>query len=326
MGGPAGARAAGGGAHLLRHRALELVGGGFQALGGQVPRDSPVVVEPPFSARPCLHMSESAPVCEAVRAVFYSEGAFLSVCRKLRCGAPIRWIWSAGRPPGVAPDPDRRPRSAQVHRPRTPVLGIRHRCTGSSAVILDLAAEAQVKRWMLTHKYPNKLMAKYQAEFKAARHKSEPVKKAEVEVARLRKDLAEARKEKRKLTELAGTYAIMIDQLTRERAEAIAERDEALAARDAALGLTPLAHHAAAAAVCPASWRTPTPSAPAGAAVGSARAGSTCPVPRGPVRRMDPTVVAARADTVGTWCLPPWTSYAPPSPCSARQEVRSSPP
>ncbi|MFE2094591.1 hypothetical protein [Streptomyces sp. NPDC059460] len=102
---------------------------------------------------------------------------------------------------------------------------------------------------MLTHKYPNKLMAKYQAEFKAARHKSEPVKKAEVEVARLREDLAEARKEKRelkekrKLTELAGTYAIMIDQLTRERAEAIAERDEALAARDAALGVNPCSPH-----------------------------------------------------------------------------------
>ncbi|MFD0622202.1 hypothetical protein ACFQ2K_05860 [Streptomyces sanglieri] len=106
--------------------------------------------------------------------------------------------------------------------------------------ILDLAEEAQVKRWLLTHKYPNTLMAKYQAEFKAARHKSEPVKKAEAELDRLRDDLARVRTEKRQLSELVGTYAVMIEQLARERAEAIAERDEALAARDAALGVTAL--------------------------------------------------------------------------------------
>ncbi|MCC3655743.1 hypothetical protein LIX60_30655 [Streptomyces sp. S07_1.15] len=106
--------------------------------------------------------------------------------------------------------------------------------------ILDLAEEAQVKRWLLTHKYPTTLMAKYQAEFKAARHKSEPVKKAEAEIDKLRDDLAKARKEKRQLADLLGTYAVMIEQLARERAEAIAERDEALVARDAALGVTAL--------------------------------------------------------------------------------------
>ncbi|MGI3198202.1 hypothetical protein ACRJ4W_05335 [Streptomyces sp. GLT-R25] len=106
--------------------------------------------------------------------------------------------------------------------------------------ILDLAEEAQVKRWLLTHKYPNKLMAKYQAEFKAARHKSEPVKKVEAELDKLREELARVRREKRQLTELVGTYAVMIEQLARERAEALAERDEALTARDAALGVTAL--------------------------------------------------------------------------------------
>ncbi|MFF3245186.1 hypothetical protein ACFYWY_15980 [Streptomyces sp. NPDC002870] len=106
--------------------------------------------------------------------------------------------------------------------------------------ILDLAEEAQVKRWLLTHKYPTMLMAKYQAEFKAARHKSEPVKKAEGESDKLREDLTRVRKEKRQLADLLGTYAVMIEQLARERAEAIAERDEALAARDAALGVTAL--------------------------------------------------------------------------------------
>jgi ribonuclease BN (tRNA processing enzyme) len=49
-------------------------------------------------------------------------------------------------------------------------------CSGKRT-ILDLAEEAQIKRWLLTHRYPNKLMAKYQAEFEAARHRSEPVKR-----------------------------------------------------------------------------------------------------------------------------------------------------
>jgi hypothetical protein len=106
--------------------------------------------------------------------------------------------------------------------------------------ILDLAQEAEVKRWLLTHKYPNKLMAKYQAEFKAAKHKSDPVKKAEAEIEKLREDLAKARKEKRQLAELVGTYAVMIEQLATERATALAERDEAMDARDSALGVTAL--------------------------------------------------------------------------------------
>ncbi|MFB6978201.1 hypothetical protein [Streptomyces scopuliridis] len=106
--------------------------------------------------------------------------------------------------------------------------------------ILDLAEEAQVKRWLLTHKYPTTLMAKYQAEFKAARHKSEPVKKAEAELDKLREDPAKVRNEKRQLKELVGTYAVMIEQLAGERAAAIAECDEAIAARDAALGITAL--------------------------------------------------------------------------------------
>jgi hypothetical protein len=75
--------------------------------------------------------------------------------------------------------------------------------------ILDLAEEAQVKRWLLTHKYPTTLMTKYQAEFKAARHKSEPVKKAEAEIDKLREDLTRVRKEKRQLANLLGTYAFI---------------------------------------------------------------------------------------------------------------------
>ncbi|MFF4169684.1 hypothetical protein [Streptomyces sp. NPDC001744] len=73
-----------------------------------------------------------------------------------------------------------------------------------------------------------------------ARHKSQPVKKAEVETAQLREDLAGAREEERKPAELAGTYAALIEQPAHERAEATAERDGAPAARDATLGVTAL--------------------------------------------------------------------------------------
>ncbi|MFF0479591.1 hypothetical protein [Streptomyces sp. NPDC004284] len=71
-------------------------------------------------------------------------------------------------------------------------------------------------------------------------YKSEPVKKAEAEIDKLREDLTRVREEKRQLADLLGAYAVMNEQLARERAEVITERDEALATRDAALGVTAL--------------------------------------------------------------------------------------
>ncbi|MFD9452699.1 hypothetical protein ACFWBC_06375 [Streptomyces sp. NPDC059985] len=110
--------------------------------------------------------------------------------------------------------------------------------------ILDLAREAQVKRWILTHKYPIRLMAKYQAEFKAAQSETEKGTAERRELDKLREALAKVREEKRKLTALVHTYAIMIEQLATERAQAVRERDEALAARDSALGIVKLPHAA----------------------------------------------------------------------------------
>jgi hypothetical protein len=63
-----------------------------------------------------------------------------------------------------------------------------------------------------------------QAEFKAAGHKSEPVKKAEAELDKLRGEPARVRKEKRQLSELVGTYVVMIEQLASKRAEVQAGR------------------------------------------------------------------------------------------------------
>ncbi|MER5867650.1 hypothetical protein [Kitasatospora sp. NPDC002040] len=107
--------------------------------------------------------------------------------------------------------------------------------------ILDLAREAQVKRWLLTHKYPITVMAKFQAEFKAAEHKSEPIQAADRKIAKLQEDLAEVRKENGRLADVVHTYAIMIEQLATDLAAVTGQRDAAIAARDATLAnVTPL--------------------------------------------------------------------------------------
>src|SRR4051794_5019789 len=81
--------------------------------------------------------------------------------------------------------------------------------------ILDLCKEAQVKRWVLTHKYPT-LMAKYQAEFKAAGKKSVPAQALEAKVAGLEQELEKARQSNRVLDARLRTYALMIEQLALE--------------------------------------------------------------------------------------------------------------
>ncbi|MFD5065825.1 hypothetical protein [Streptomyces sp. NPDC058394] len=79
--------------------------------------------------------------------------------------------------------------------------------------ILDLAREAQVKRWIVTHKYPIRLMAKYQAEFKASQREPEKETAERREIDKLREALAKAREEKCKLTDLVQTYAIIPPEL-----------------------------------------------------------------------------------------------------------------
>lgn len=98
--------------------------------------------------------------------------------------------------------------------------------------ILSLAREAQVKRWLLTHKYPHQLKDKYQSEFQAAGHKSTPVQAAENEIETLRQQLRQARDEKRQLTELNQTYAAIINQLSHDLDTVTAERDALAAAPD----------------------------------------------------------------------------------------------
>jgi hypothetical protein len=91
--------------------------------------------------------------------------------------------------------------------------------------ILSLAQEAQIKRWLLTHKYPHQLKDKYQAEFQAAQHKPAPVQAAERKMDTLRTDLRKAREENRRLTQLTHTYATIINQLSQDLDLITSERD-----------------------------------------------------------------------------------------------------
>jgi hypothetical protein len=97
--------------------------------------------------------------------------------------------------------------------------------SGGKLTILDLAQEAGIKRWLLTHKYRHQLKEKYQAEFAAVGSKSKPVKAAHDEIEQLRSELCDARTKTRDATELARAYALIIDQLAENLADVTAERD-----------------------------------------------------------------------------------------------------
>ena len=94
--------------------------------------------------------------------------------------------------------------------------------------ILSLAQEAGIKRWLLTHKHPHQLQAKYQAEFKAAQHKPAPVHAADREIERLRGELSKARDDRLHHEQLTRAYALIINQLTEELEATKAERDALL--------------------------------------------------------------------------------------------------
>ncbi|QXW02607.1 hypothetical protein [Rhodococcus globerulus] len=85
------------------------------------------------------------------------------------------------------------------------------------------------------------LKAKFQAEFQAAGHKSQPAQALEAKVAQLEDELAKVRQTNRVLNVRVRTYATMIEQLAVERDQAEAERDRAHAARDETLAkVTPI--------------------------------------------------------------------------------------
>lgn len=104
--------------------------------------------------------------------------------------------------------------------------------------IQGLAQEAGIKRWLLTHKYPQQLKDKYQAEFQAAQHKPAALLAADNEIDRLRDELRTARDDRRHYEQLTQAYAHIINQLAEQLATVTAERD-ALADTPQIARLTP---------------------------------------------------------------------------------------
>ncbi|RFU42256.1 hypothetical protein DZF91_07520 [Actinomadura logoneensis] len=92
--------------------------------------------------------------------------------------------------------------------------------------ISGLAAEAGIKRWVLTHQHPD-LMRQYQAEFKTLGKVPAPLQAAREQISKLRADLAAARADKRYLTDLVNTYAAIIHELGDDLAETQRQRDQA---------------------------------------------------------------------------------------------------
>jgi predicted nucleic acid-binding Zn-ribbon protein len=97
--------------------------------------------------------------------------------------------------------------------------------------ISDLAAEAGIKRWVLTHKHPE-LMQRYQAEFQTLGQKPVPLQAALDTITQLENDLARVRADKRRLQDLVDTYAAVINDLTDELTLARQQRDSAIAELD----------------------------------------------------------------------------------------------
>lgn len=109
--------------------------------------------------------------------------------------------------------------------------------------ISDLAAEAGIKRWILTHKHPE-LKDRYQAEFQALGRKPAPLQAALDTIAQLEQDLTRARQDRRHLRDLVETYAAVIHQLTDELERTQQQRDAAVADLDRHRdGVTVLADH-----------------------------------------------------------------------------------
>lgn len=93
--------------------------------------------------------------------------------------------------------------------------------------ISDLAAEAGIKRWILTHRHPE-LMRSYQTEFKNLGRVPAPVQAALDKITKLELDLAKIRADKKHLKNLVDTYAALIQELIDELDQARSQRDAAL--------------------------------------------------------------------------------------------------
>ena len=121
------------------------------------------------------------------------------------------------------PDPQRAAIQAAADRL---LAGTPLRSTGELTVV-QLAAEAGMKRWLLTHKHRD-LAEQFQARAKAVDGDPPSVRKLKAQVAELREALARLRAEQAERQALLECYAHVINELSIDYEQIKAERDSLL--------------------------------------------------------------------------------------------------
>jgi hypothetical protein len=114
--------------------------------------------------------------------------------------------------------------------------------SGGKLTITSLAAEAGIKRWVLTHQHPE-LMRSYQAESASLGKTPAPLQDALDRLRQAQDDLTSIRAEKKRLAELNRTYATVIHDLTDNLLSTRRQRDQTLADINSLRGVEVLADH-----------------------------------------------------------------------------------
>ncbi len=100
------------------------------------------------------------------------------------------------------------------------------RSTGELTIV-QLAAEANVKRWLLTHKHRD-LAEQFQARVRAAGGDPPPVAELKAKISQLTEDNTRLRADNAEHKALTTYYAHIINELSAELEKITAERDQLL--------------------------------------------------------------------------------------------------
>jgi hypothetical protein len=134
-------------------------------------------------------------------------------------------------------DPDRRAIQAAAGRL---LAGTPLRSTGELTVV-QLAAEAGVKRWLLTHRHRD-LAEQFQARVRATGGDPPPVVDLKAKIGQLAEDNARLRAENAEHKAMTTYYAHIINELSTELEQVTAERDQLLGNVRAITGAPSLRH------------------------------------------------------------------------------------
>ena len=100
------------------------------------------------------------------------------------------------------------------------------RSTGKLTIV-QLAAEANVKRWLLTHKHRD-LAEQFQARVRAAGSDPPPIADLKAQISKLTEDNARLRADNAEHKAVTSYYAHIINELSAELDQVTAERDQLL--------------------------------------------------------------------------------------------------